>query len=174
MRERLEPVIDGVPAGFQADGMDLALGRVDAAGVPELQAPEYNLSPDTALFRRVLVVWGHWCGRATPGVARAFREEFPNLSCDLGASHRSARYGREKIPLVRPAGRLEPAWRAVIETVPERLLPAIDPVDPGHDDRYVGWVQELGQALAELPPEVSRRVAFGNAEATLGRRTDGS
>lgn len=173
-------------------------------GVPELRAPDYDISPDSDLFRRALdlsarygvpltvhheaepdnieafrralrhnpdalVVWAHWCGRATPEVARAFLEQFPNLYCDLGASHPGPRYGREKNPLMSQAGALLPAWRAVIEAFPDRFLAAVDAVDPRHYDHYEKWVRGLRKALAELPPEIGRRVAFENAERLLAR-----
>lgn len=173
-------------------------------GVPELQAPDYDISPNTELFRRVLalsarysvpvtihheaepgnieifrqalshssralVVWAHWCGRSTPETARQLLQEFPNLHCDLGASDKTRRYGREKNPLVTPGGALQPEWKAVIEAFPDRFLAAIDAVDPGHYNRYQGWVAELKYALAGLAPEIRRRVAFDNAERLLGR-----
>lgn len=173
-------------------------------GVPELQAPAFDVPPDTDLFRRVLdlsarygvpvtihheaepgnaevfrralsgnpnalVVWAHWCGRSRPEVARSFLRQFPNLYCDLGASHQSRRYGREKNALIGPAGVLQPEWRAVIETFPHRFLAAIDAVDPSHYDRYGAWVEGLKKGLAELPPEIGQRVAFENAERLLAR-----
>ena len=173
-------------------------------GVPELQAPDFDISPDTELFPRVLilsarygvpvtihheaeagnieifrralrhnpsalVVWAHWCGRATPEVAREFLRELPNLHCDLGASDKSRRYGPEKNPLVTRGGVLQPEWRNVIEAFPDRFLAAIDAVDPGHYNSYQGWVAELKYTLAGLPPEISRRVAFENAERSLAR-----
>jgi len=173
-------------------------------GVPELRAPEYDISPDSALFRRVLdlsaqygvpvtihheaepanvetfrralrhnqdalVVWAHWCGRATPEVARAFLEEFPNLHCDLGASHPGPRYGREKNPLLDQTGALLPAWRAVIEAFPDRFLAAIDAVDPSHYEHYEKWARGLRNALMGLPPEIGRRLAHENAERLLNR-----
>lgn len=173
-------------------------------GVPELQAPEYDISPEGDLFRRVLdlsarygvpvtihheaepgnvesfrralgqnrealVVWAHWCGRAEPAVARRFLAEFPNLYCDLGGAQRSRRYGQEKHPLIGPTGVLEPEWRAVIEAFSDRFLAAIDAVDPSHYARYHEWVGELKSALAGLPPGITRRVAFENAEGLLTR-----
>ncbi|MBI4240330.1 MAG: amidohydrolase family protein [Candidatus Rokubacteria bacterium] len=116
-----------------------------------------------------LVVWAHWCGRSIPEVARAFLREFPNLSCDLGASDPGRRYGREKNPLIGKTGTLEPGWKAVIEAFPERFLAAIDAVDPGHYAQYAEWVRVLRTALAGLPPDVSRRVASENAERLLAR-----
>lgn len=173
-------------------------------GVSELQAPDYDISPNTDLFRGVLglsarysvpltlhheaeagnieifrralrhnpdalVVWAHWCGRSTPEVARSFLQQFPNLYCDLGASDKSRRYGREKNPLVTRGGVLEPEWKAVIEAFPDRFLAAIDAVDPSHYGRYQAWVAEFKYALSGLPPEISRRVAFENAERLLAR-----
>lgn len=173
-------------------------------GVPELKAPEYDVSPETELFKRALdlsarygvpltihheaepgnievlrralhrnqdalVVWAHWCGRATPEEARAFLAEFPNLYCDLGASDPGRRYGREKNPLVSGTGTLQPEWRALIEAFPDRFLAAIDAVDPDHYAHYAKWVTGLKTALAWLPPDVRRRVAFENAERLLAR-----
>ena len=173
-------------------------------GVPELRAPEYNISPDSELFSKVLalsarygapltihheaepgnvetfrralrqdrdalIVWAHWCGRATPDEARRFLEEFPNLHCDLGASHPGRRYGREKNPLVDEAERLRPAWRALIIAFPDRFLAAVDAVDPAHYDRYEAWVQGLRRAIAQFSPEIGRKLAFENAERLLAR-----
>jgi predicted TIM-barrel fold metal-dependent hydrolase len=173
-------------------------------GVPELQAADYDISPDSPMFRRVLdlsaqygvpvtihheaepgnlepfrralrhrpaalVVWAHWCGRATPEAARVFLEEFPALYCDLGASDPGPRYGREKNPLRNSAGALLPAWRALIETFPDRFLAAIDTVDPGHYEYYERWTRGLKVALGALPPDIARRVAHENAERLLAR-----
>lgn len=173
-------------------------------GVPELRAPEYNISPDSELFRKVLalsaryvvpvtihheaepgnaevfraalrqspqalVVWAHWCGRGTPQEARRFLEELPNLYCDLGASSDRRRYAREKNPLVDEGGRLQPAWRELILAFPDRFLAAVDAVDPAHYDHYDTWVSGLRQVIAQLPPEVGRKVAFENAERLLAR-----
>lgn len=173
-------------------------------GVPELRAPEYEISPDSDLFRRVLdlsarygvpitihheaepdnievfrralshnrnalVVWAHWCGRPRAETARRFLEEVPNLYCDLGASHRSVRYGYDKNPLIGPTGSFEPEWRALVDAFPDRFLAAIDAVDPIHYNRYEGSVRELKRALADLPPGIARRVAFENAERLLAK-----
>lgn len=173
-------------------------------GVPELQALDYDISPATDLFRRVLdlsahysvpvtihhevepgnieifrqalshnsqalVVWAHWCGRATPEVARGLLRDFASLYCDLGASDKTRRYGREKNPLVTRGGDLQPEWKAVIEAFPDRFLAAIDAVDPSHYNRYQAWVAELRHALSGLSPEIARRVAFENAERLLAR-----
>lgn len=123
---------------------------------------------------QALVVWAHWCGRATPEDARRFLEELPNLYCDLGASSGRRRYAREKNPLADEGGRLQPAWRELILAFPDRFLAAVDVVDPSHYDRYDGWVNGIRRFIAELPPEVGRKVAFENAERLLGKWKGGS
>ncbi|MBI2295855.1 MAG: amidohydrolase family protein [Betaproteobacteria bacterium] len=136
---------------------------------------------DIEAFRRALrqapqalVVWAHWCGRATPEDARRFLGEFANLHCDLGASHPGRRYGREKNPLVDEAERLQPAWRALIMAFPDRFLAAVDAVDPAHYDHYEAWVKGLRRVIAQLPPEVRGKLAFENAERLLGKWKGGS
>ncbi len=37
MRDELEKIIDGFRPGFQADGMDVSVGRIDPAGVIEVK-----------------------------------------------------------------------------------------------------------------------------------------
>lgn len=37
MRDALEKIIDGFRPGFQADGMDVTVGRIDPAGVIEVK-----------------------------------------------------------------------------------------------------------------------------------------
>lgn len=173
-------------------------------GVPELRAPEYDVSPDSHLFGKVLalsarhgvpltvhheaepgnveafrralrqnrdalVVWAHWCGRATPDEARRFLEEFPNLYCDLGASSGKRRYAHEKNPLINEAGHLQPSWRALIVAFSDRFLAAVDAVDPAHYDHYEAWVNGMRKFITELPPEVGRKVAHENAERLLAR-----
>lgn len=173
--------------------------------VPELRAADYDFSPDSELFRKVLalsarygvpltvhheaepgnveafrralrqapqalVVWAHWCGRATPDEARRFLEEFANFHCDLGASHPGRSYGRDKNPLADESGRLQPEWKALIVVFPDRFLAAIDAVVPAHYENYEAWVKSLKRLVAELPPEVGRKVAYENAERLLARR----
>jgi len=104
-----------------------------------------------------------------PDNVRGFLRQFPNLYCDLGASDKTRRYGREKNPLVTPGGALQAEWKAVIEAFPDRFLAAIDAVDPGHYNRYQGWVAELRYALNGLLAETRRGVAIDNAERLLGR-----
>lgn len=130
----------------------------------------------TESFRRALghnasalVVWAHWCGRARPETARAFLEGFPNLYCDLAASHPGPRYGREKNPLMSQPGVFTLAWKAVIEAFPDRFLSGIDAVEPDHYQQYEKWVRGLRSALEGLPSGVSRQVAFDNAERLLAR-----
>lgn len=55
----------------------------------------------------------------------------------------------------------------MIQEFPDRFLAGIDAVDPSHYDRYEAWVAGLKRALAGLPPEIARRVAFENAERLL-------
>lgn len=139
----------------------------------------HEADPDNVdVFRRALghnrdalVVWAHWCGRATPETARAFLEQFPNLYCDLGASHPGPRYGREKNPPLDPSGAFRPVWKAVIKAFPERFLAAIDAVEPSHYDHYGEWVHGLRKALLGLRPDIAGRVAADNAERLLGRWT---
>lgn len=118
---------------------------------------------------QALVVWAHWCGRATPEEARRFLEELPNLHCDLGASSGRRRYAREKNPLADESGRLRAEWKALIVAFPDRFLAAIDAVAPAHYENYEAWVKSLKRILAELPPEVGRKVAYENAERLLAR-----
>lgn len=175
-------------------------------GVPQLQAPPLDISPETALFQRVLdlsaryrvpvtvhheadannvdafrralslrpdalVVWAHWCGRATPTVVRSFLEQLPNLACDLGAVDRTRSYGREKNPLLDQNGFLQPEWRAVFDAFPDRFLASIDAVEAIHYDRYELWAGELKKLLAQLRPEARPRIAYENAERLLARWT---
>lgn len=98
--------------------------------------------------------------------------EFPNLYCDLGGFYTGTRYGREKNPLIGSGGTLVPDWKALIQEFPDRFLAAVDAVEPVHYDRLYGpAVRELKRALADLSPEVARKVAFGNAEGLLTQQT---
>lgn len=114
-----------------------------------------------------VVVWGHWCGRATADEARGFLEEFPGLHCDLAAATRLVTFGREKNPIFEDDGRWEPGWKALIGDMPDRFLFGIDPVVARVFENYGTFVEDYRDMFALLPEEVAEMVLGGNAARLL-------
>jgi hypothetical protein len=71
-------------------------------------------------------------------------------------------------------GPLDPAWKALIERMPDRFLMGVDVwaprlFEPAMLDRLMRWVRRV---LGQLAPDVATRVAATNA-ATVFRVKDG-
>jgi len=112
----------------------------------------------------VKIVLAH-AGEATPQRIEALLTRHANLMVDLSGMH-----FQRKPALATETGPLDPAWKALIEKMPDRFLFGIDVwaprlFEPAMLDRLMTWTRRV---LGELKPDVAERVAFGNAAALLG------
>jgi len=99
-------------------------------------------------------------GSAEPAVLERLLGKNANLMVDLSGMH----YLRTP-KLASETGPLAPAWKTLIEKMPDRFLVGIDVwaprlFEPATLDRLMGWTRRI---LGELPPEVADKVAYKNA-----------
>lgn len=111
-----------------------------------------------------LVIWAH-AGRATADTVDNFLSTFPNLYIDLAALSRKIPYGREKNPITDPVAILTPEWRTLLIKFQDRVFVGADTPFPDlwDDFRYVDFIQGIRSILRQLPEEVAKKLAFGNA-----------
>ena len=114
-----------------------------------------------AAHRRATLVLAH-AGEGPPARVEGLLARNPNLMVDLSGMH----WGR-KPALATETGPLDPAWKALIEKMPERFLMGIDVwaprlFEPAMLDRLFAWTRRI---LGELRPDVAERVAWRNAAA---------
>ena len=123
-------------------------------------------SLETALQKhpKAVIVLAHG-GSAEPALLEGLLSRNPNLLVDLSGMHyqRTPRLASEK-------GRLDPAWKGLIEKFPDRFMMGIDVwaprlFEPATLDRLLAWTRRI---LGELPPEVAQKVAYRNAARLFG------
>jgi len=137
---------DGVPVVIHEELTDAAVTQLDAA---------------LAAHRKTAVVIAHG-GEGPPARVDAMLARNPNLFLDLSGMH-----FQRKPALASETGPLDPAWKAVIETHPDRFLIGIDVwapklFEPATLDKLMVWTRRI---LGELKPDVAERVASKNAAA---------
>ena len=107
------------------------------------------------------IVLAH-AGSATPAVLDGLLARHRNLIVDLSGMH------FQRTPaLATETGRLDPAWKALIDKRSDRFLIGIDVwaarlFEPAMLDRLMTWTRRI---LGELTPEAAARVGHGNAAA---------
>jgi predicted TIM-barrel fold metal-dependent hydrolase len=116
---------------------------------------------DKALAARptAVIVLAH-AGEATPATLEPLLARHPNLMVDLSGMH-----FQRKPALASETGPLDPAWRALIEKMPDRFLMGLDVwaprlFEPAMLDRLMKWARRV---LGELSPAVAEQVAHRNA-----------
>jgi len=134
------------------DPGDPAFGRIlevaAARGVP-------------AAHRKATLVLAH-AGEGPPARVEGLLARNPNLIVDLSGMH------FQRTPaLATETGPLDPAWKALLEKMPDRFLMGIDVwaprlFEPAMLDRLFTWTRRI---LGELAPGVAERVAHRNAAA---------
>ena len=117
-----------------------------------------------AAQRGATIVLAH-AGDSAPPRIESLLGRHPNLLVDLSGMH-----FQRKPSLATETGPLDPAWKALIEKMPDRFLFGIDVwaprlFEPTMLDRLMRWTRRV---LGELKPDVAERVAYGNAAALLG------
>lgn len=108
---------------------------------------------------RLPVLWAHAGMSATPERVRRLLASNGALMVELAL--RSD---------VAPGGRLEPAWRDLFLSAPDRFLVGTDTWINEQWDHYAEIQREKREWLAQLPREVAERIAFGNGARLFGAR----
>ena len=169
------PALGAPPVAIRAD-TDLFRGVLNLAtkyGVPV--TVHHELDDETREeFRNVLrdhtsavVVWAHWCGRATSDDAREFLDEFPNLYCDLAASTLLLPFAHEKNGPFVDENKWDPGWKDLIEAMPDRFLFGIDSVVAALFENYGRLVEDYQKMFALLSSDTRAQVMGGNAVRLL-------
>jgi predicted TIM-barrel fold metal-dependent hydrolase len=134
-------------------------------GLPVVVHDELNDKATEALGKalaahpRATIVLAH-AGEATPARLEPLLARHPNLAIDLSGMH------FQRTPaLATETGPLDPAWKTLIEKMPDRFVMGIDVwaprlFEPAMLDRLMKWTRRI---LGELPPAVAERVAYRNA-----------
>jgi predicted TIM-barrel fold metal-dependent hydrolase len=134
-------------------------------GVPVVIHDELNDAATAALGKalaaqpRAVIVLAH-AGDATPARIEPLLARHPNLIVDLSGMH-----FQRKPALATETGPLDPAWKTLIEKMPDRFLMGIDVwaprlFEPAMLDGLMKWTRRI---LGELSPAVAEQVAFRNA-----------
>lgn len=123
-------------------------------GDPAVIDTLYDIAPGQA------VIWAHAGTFPCPELLADYLRRYPALRVDL-----SVRDGR-----VAPDGVLAEDWRQLFLDFPDRFMVGVDSFSVRRWERFDGVVEEMRAWLAQLPPDVARRLAHDNAAALLGDR----
>ena len=156
--------IDRDPATF-GKLFELAASR----GVPVVihdelsDAAAKQLEAALGAHRKTTIIVAHG-GEGPPARIDGLLARNPNLLVDLSGMH-----FQRKPALATETGPLDPAWKRLIETYPDRFLIGIDVwaprlFEPATLDTLMAWTRRI---LGELPPAVAERVAAKNAAAVF-------
>jgi hypothetical protein len=120
--------------------------HADADAVEEL----LQLRPD------IRVLWAHAGMSASPATVRRLLELHPNLWVELALRTD-----------VAPGGRLDRAWAALFLDYPDRFMIGTDTWIPSQWTRLPTLMAEVRVWLRQLPGDVAKGIASGNAERVL-------
>jgi hypothetical protein len=110
------------------------------------------------LYPHVRFLWAHAGMSAPATTVGRLLEQSANLWVEL-----SMRFD------VAPGGTLDPAWRTVFLTYPERFLVGTDTWTTSRWDTLVSEMQSVRRWLDQLPRAVAEQLAYRNAERLFGQ-----
>lgn len=110
------------------------------------------------LYPQVRLLWAHAGMSATAATVGRLLAQSANLWVEL-----SLRAD------VAPGGTLDPAWRTVFLTYPERFMVGTDTWITSRWDALGAEMQRVRHWLAQLPYEVAVQLAYRNAERLFGQ-----
>lgn len=120
-----------------------------------------DAKPIEMLFERepkLRILWAHAGMSEPPDVVERMFARHANLWTDI-----SYRGGD-----IAPGGKLSETWRALFLKHPDRVLIGTDTHATSRWESYGALVDEHRRWLAQLPPEVARKIAYKNAVALFG------
>jgi len=106
------------------------------------------------------IIWAHTGFGLATGRVAAMLSKYPKLWGEL--SYRSG--------ITDGSGKLTPEWRGLFERYPDRFLLGSDTWVPERWAAYGEIMASYRAWLAQLPPEVARQIAHGNARALFADR----
>lgn len=118
-------------------------------GDPAVIDTLYGIAPDQP------VIWAHAGAYPCPDLLTDYLRRYPALRVDL-----SVRDGR-----IAPGGVLAEEWYQLFLDFPDRFMVGVDTFSVQRWERFDGVVADIRSWLAQLPPELSRRLAHDNAAA---------
>lgn len=116
-------------------------------GDPAVIDTLYDIAPQQQ------VIWAHAGTYPCTELLADYLRRYPALRVDL-----SVRDGR-----LAPDGVLAEQWRQLFLDFPERFLVGVDTFSVKRWERFDGVVETMRAWLAQLPPDVARRLAHDNA-----------
>ena len=139
------------------------LGRVIELAVDRdiLLHVHSGAGPVEALFAlepRLTILWAHAGMSEPPQVVGRLLDRYPRLWAEVSFR------GRD----IAPNGRLAPAWHALLRRHAGRFMIGTDTYVNGRWDVYGALVEEHRTWLAQLPAEVAKAIAHGNAVRLFG------
>ena len=120
-----------------------------------------DAAPVRALFEmepRLRVLWAHAGFFEPPDVVGEMLERYDGLWTEV-----SFRAGE-----ISGGGTIDPAWKALFLTYPDRFMIGSDTYVPDRWAEYAGLIGEHRQWLEQLPTDLSKAIAFDNAVKVLG------
>jgi predicted TIM-barrel fold metal-dependent hydrolase len=153
------------------------LHRVDPADQPLLReiaamAKERNIPihihsgafPVKLMFRlepSLTIIWAHAGMTETADVVEMMMAAHAKLYADT-----SYREG----DIMNANGRIDPAWRRVIERFSDRFMVGSDTWVNSQWDNYAELIATNRRWLSQFPRKIAEQIAFRNAEALFGRK----
>jgi hypothetical protein len=108
------------------------------------------------------VLWAH-SGFERPEKVREMLRRHPRLTCDLAFLSAHAANGR-----------VAPAWREAFLEFPDRFVVGTDTFTPERWHYVVEHARWSRAWLADLPPDVARRIAYQNGDRLFGGLSGGA
>lgn len=107
-----------------------------------------------AINPQVKILWAHAGMDTTVQTIGDMLERYPTLMAELSVRQRH----------IAPGGRLDSRWRALFLRLPQRFMIGVDTARAARWDSYAQLLNEHRRWLAQLPRDVSEKIAHGNAE----------
>lgn len=107
-----------------------------------------------AIGPKAKILWAHAGMSAGPGTVRELLEKYPTLWVELSLRN---------YDIAPDGGEIGPAWRELFLRYPDRFVVGTDTWTPSRWEDVESENRAVRAWLAQLPPEVARKIASGNA-----------
>jgi predicted TIM-barrel fold metal-dependent hydrolase len=103
------------------------------------------------------VIWAHAGAYPYPQLLRDYLQRYPHLYVDLSV----------RDDLLAPGGKLDAEWENLLWEFPDRFLTGVDTFSAERWGEYHVIAARIRNWLAQLPQDVSAKVAYRNAESVF-------